>query len=149
MGAMPDAEVKGLVAQLLSTGKATVHGVEMDREDVEVAFDAKEGYAAAGARIGVVVLDTRLDDHLRDLGYLRELLNRIQTERKEMGLDFVDRIRVAVSGTERTARVVKANEHDIAAECLAVQVSYVDDAGANARETDVEGDSVRLSITRV
>ena len=145
---MPPAEAQALVATLLANGKATVHGVDVDREDVEVAFDAKEGYAAAGDRVGVVVLDTRLDDALRDLGYLRELLNRIQTARKDMGLDFVDRIKVSVAGTERTSRVVTANAETIGSECLAVSVTCTDDAGPDAREVDVEGDAVRLAITR-
>ncbi len=151
MGTMAPSEAQALVATLLANGKATVHGVDVDREDVEVAFDAKEGYAAAGDRVGVVVLDTRLDDALRDLGYLRELLNRIQTARKEMGLDFVDRIKVAVSGTERSKRVVAANEKTIGSECLAVSVTYADDAsglGDAVREVDVDGDAVRLAITR-
>ncbi|HVJ89027.1 MAG TPA: isoleucine--tRNA ligase [Labilithrix sp.] len=148
MTAMPPSEAQALVAKLLADGKATVHGVVVEREDVEVAFDAKEGYAAAGDRVGVVVLDTRLDDALRDLGYLRELLNRIQTARKEMGLDFVDRIRVTLRGTDRTKRVVTANEKTIVSECLAVAVACVDDAGIDAREVDVEGDTVRLAITR-
>src|SRR5262249_11338763 len=117
----------------------------------------KEGYAAAGDRVGVVVLDTRLDDALRDLGYLRELLSRIQTARKEMGLDFVDRIRVAISGTDRTKRVVEANDKSIRSECLAVDVQIVPDAHSHetakserggAREVDVEGDAVRIAIAR-
>jgi isoleucyl-tRNA synthetase len=151
MATMPPAEAQALVATLLSAPdkKATVHGVEVDREDVEVAFDAKEGYAAAGDRVGVVVLDTRLDDKLRDLGYLRELLNRIQTERKTMGLDFVDRIRVVVSGSERAARVVNANTKTIASECLASVVTYAAAAPAGAKEIDVEGDALRLSVARV
>ena len=141
-------EAQALVATLLSAGKATVHGVDVDREDIEVAFDAKEGYAAAGDRIGVVVIDTRLDDALRDLGYLRELLNRIQAARKEMGLDFVDRIHVGIAGTERTARVVGANLETIGAECLAPKVTLLDTPTDDARNVDVEGDNVSLSITR-
>ncbi|MCW5834530.1 MAG: isoleucine--tRNA ligase [Labilithrix sp.] len=151
MGAMSPAEAQALVAALLASGGAAVEGVALDREDVEVAFDAKEGYAAAGDRVGVVVLDTRLDDALRDLGYLRELLSRVQAARKEMGLDFVDRISVAISGTERTRRVVAANHATIGSECLAVRVDYADDPaslGADAREVDVEGDAVRLAIAR-
>ncbi|MDF2698098.1 MAG: Isoleucyl-tRNA synthetase, partial [Labilithrix sp.] len=156
MATMPPAEAQALVAKLLADGKTTVHGVDVDREDVEVAFDAKEGYAAVGDRVGVVVLETRLDDALRDLGYLRELLNRIQTARKDMGLDFVDRIKVTVAGTDRTKRVVAANEKTIGSECLAVSVACVDDPaqltpgapGAQVREVDVEGDAVRLAIVR-
>jgi isoleucyl-tRNA synthetase len=150
MGAMSAAEAQALVGELLADGKTTVQGALLDREDVEVAFDAKEGYAAAGDRVGVVVLDTRLDDTLRDLGYLRELLNRVQTARKDMGLDFVDRIEVGVSGTERAKRVVEANAATIAAECLAVSVTWLDVApsGAGVREVDIEGDAVRLLISR-
>ena len=148
MGGMPPAEAQALVAKLLADGKADVHGVSVEREDVEVAFDAKEGYAAAGDRVGVVVLDTRLDDTLRDLGYLREILNRIQTARKDLGLDFVDRITLEVSGTDRTKRVVEANEASIRSECLAVDVKHVSDAGPDAREVDIEGDTVRIALKR-
>jgi isoleucyl-tRNA synthetase len=151
MAAMSDGSVASLVASLLEHGKAEVDGVPLDREDVEVSFEAKEGYAAAGDRVGVVVLDTRLDDALRDLGYLRELLNRIQAARKEMGLDFVDRIRVVVSGTPQTERVVRANERVIRDECLAVDVRVLDGTSpkaADARTVDVEGDTVTLEISR-
>ncbi len=89
-----------------------------------------------------------LDDALRDLGYLRELLNRIQTLRKEMGLDFVDRIRVTIAGSDRTRRVVTANDRTIGSECLAVEVRSVEDAGPGGGEIDVEGDAVRLRIER-
>ncbi|MBX3231574.1 MAG: isoleucine--tRNA ligase [Labilithrix sp.] len=147
MGAMSAADAQALVGKLLADGKANVHGVDLDREDVEVAFDAKEGWAAAGGRIGVVVLDTRLDDALKDLGYLRELLNRIQTARKELGLEFVDRIALTIEGTDRTKRVVTANEKVIVGECLATTVTLAP-AGAAAREVDVEGDQVRLTIAR-
>ena len=148
MGAMSAGDAQALVMKLNADGKANVHGVDLDREDVEVAFDSKEGWAAAGGRIGVVVLDTKLTDELLDLGYLRELLNRIQTARKEMGLEFVDRIAVTIEGPERTQRVVKANEATIGAECLAPKIQ-LGAAGSDARDVDVEGDAVRLGIAKV
>src|SRR5262245_60446437 len=163
MGAMSAAEAQTLVQDLLASGKVKLQGIELDKDDVEVAFDAKEGYAAAGDRVGVVVLDTRLDDTLRDLGYLRELLSRVQNARKDMGLDFVDRIHIEVSGTDRTKRVVSAHEKTILSECLAVDLRWSDDLRSgppsanspkdawkrtDAREVDVEGDTVRLAITR-
>jgi isoleucyl-tRNA synthetase len=125
-----------------------VDGIEIEQADLEVAFDAKEGYAAAGDRIGVVVLDTRLDDTLRDLGYLRELLNRVQTARKEIGLDFVDRIRVRLSGSDRAVRIAKTHEATIKSECLAVDLDVAADASVPTREIDVEGDKVQLWITK-
>ena len=151
MATISAADAQALVMKLNADGKANVHGVDLDLADVEVAFDSKEGWAAAGGRIGVVVLDTKLTDELLDLGYLRELLNRIQTARKEMGLEFVDRIAVTIEGPERTQRVVKANESTIGSECLATKVALgpvVATAGTDARDVDVEGDAVRIAITK-
>ena len=117
----------------------------------------------------MVVLDTRLDDTLRDLGYLRELLNRIQTARKEMGLEFVDRIRVRLEGSDRAVRIAKAHAATLRRECLAVAVTFGCGDGAEeaatsseaaaggaeagpalgeAREVDLEGDKVQLRITK-
>jgi isoleucyl-tRNA synthetase len=150
MATIPAAEAQALVATLLANGKANVHGVDVDREDVEVAFDAHEGYAAAGDRVGVVVLDTHIDDHLRDLGYLRELLNRVQNRRKDMDLEVSDRIKVLIDGTERTKRIASQHQKMIGEECLAIDVTVGDHPSteADTREVDVEGDTVRLTITR-
>ncbi len=79
-------------------GEAMLEGVELARDDVEMTFEPKAGFAAAGDRVGSVVLDTRLDDELRDLGLVRELQYRIQTMRKEARLEYTDRIRVSVLG---------------------------------------------------
>ncbi len=147
MATMSPEDAQKLVAELLANGKATTLGVEVERDDVEVAFEAKEGYAAAGDRVGVVVLDTRLTDELKELGFVRELLNKIQTARKEIGLEFTDRIAVAVDGDERTTRIVKTHEATIKSECLAIDVRVGDGAKAD-REVEVEGEKVRLGITK-
>jgi isoleucyl-tRNA synthetase len=147
MGALSALDAQALVQKVLADGKVTFEGVEMDRDDIEVAFQANEGYAAAGDRVGVVVLDTRLDDRLRELGFVRELLNRIQTARKDKGLDFVDRIMVGIGGTERAKRLAKEHAETIKGECLAVDVSDVVNVEDRV-EVDIEGDKVMLSITR-
>ena len=141
---------QAIVARALVDGKVTVEGIEIDRADLEVGFDAKEGYAAAGERIGVVVLDTRLDDHLKDLGALRELLSRIQTARKELGLDFVDRIHLRLGGSERILRIAKEHEATIKSDCLASQLEISTDGATHedARETDIDGEKVTLLITK-
>jgi isoleucyl-tRNA synthetase len=150
MSGMSATDAQTLVADVLAHGKATVDLIEIEQADLEVAFDAKEGYAAAGERIGVVVLDTRLNDELRDLGYLRELQNRIQTARKEMELDFVDRIRVRLAGSDRAMRIAQAHDATIKSECLAnqLEIGAPSDGTSPTREVDVEGDKVQLWITK-
>lgn len=147
MAGMSAEDAQALVASVLGGGKAVVDLIEIEQADLEVAFDAKEGYAAAGERIGVVVLDTRLNDELRDLGYLRELQNRIQTARKEMHLDFVDRIHVRIAGSERAMRIAASHEATIKSECLATELA-IGAMDGEAREIDVEGEKLRLWITK-
>jgi isoleucyl-tRNA synthetase len=150
MAALPSREASALAATLFAGAAVSLEGVEMRRDDVEVELVAKPGFAAAGDRAGVVLLDTKIDEELRDLGLVRELVNRIQTARKEMGLEYTDRIRVALVGSDRVHRVAGAHRDAIAQEVLAVAVSSTSfgDAG-EVREADVDGELVRLEIRRV
>jgi isoleucyl-tRNA synthetase len=134
----------------LKHGKAMRGEVEILRDDVEVAFEPAPGVAAAAERVGSVFLDTQLDDELRDLGFVRELQNRIQTMRKEMGLEYADRIRVGIDGSERVGRIVGAHHEALAAEVLAVEVSFgaARTTGGEVRELDIEGEAVVLGVRR-
>jgi isoleucyl-tRNA synthetase len=143
-------EDKAILDGVLVDGKGTYKGIDLVRDDIEASFETKEGFAAAGDRVGVVVLETTLDDELRDLGFARELLSRIQTARKELGLEYYDRIALSVVGGERVARVMAKQQDAIAKECLATSVSLTDaPAGATPRDVDVEGEPVTIAIARV
>jgi isoleucyl-tRNA synthetase len=154
MAALGSAEAQALALRFMGGESVTLDGVELQRADVDVEFVAKEGFAAAGDRVGVVVLDTRIDQPLKDLGLLRELQNRIQAVRKEMGLEYTDRIRVWVDAPGAVARVLGSGEarQALGAEVLAVEVIpgkpvAADGAGTEHR-TDVEGESVCLWVSR-
>ena len=113
-----------LVTEVLSAGKATVLDVTLERDDLELTYETKPDFFAAGSRTGVVVLDTRLDDELRDLGLFREVLSKVQALRKDEGLDFADRITLTVHGSERLLRVVKANQDELCKEVLATSIRF-------------------------
>src|SRR5262249_19734818 len=98
MGALTSAHAGSLAGSLVGGQGVVFEGVALRREDVEIEFVAKEGFAAAGDRAGVVVLDTRLDADLLDKGLRNELVNRVQMARKELGLDFTDRVRLHLVG---------------------------------------------------
>ncbi len=133
----------------LRDGRAMHGDVEILRDDVEMSFEPKAGYAACADRIGSIFLDTTLDDELRELGLLRELKNHVQTMRKELGLEYTDRIHLSVLGSVRVAAVVEKYSDDLAREVLAVTVSVTRAVwGGEAREVDVEGEIVRLSVAR-
>ncbi len=149
MGAMPSATAGELASALMGGQSVTLEGVELKREDVEIEFAAKEGFAAAGDRVGVVVLDTRIDEALLDRGLVNELVNRVQTARKELGLEYTDRIRVSIVGSDRVKRVVTHFRAFLEAEVLAIEVSPEEPVlGGYDRVVDVDGEAVRVCVLR-
>mgnify|MGYP000196786000 CR=1 FL=1 len=132
-------------AELLLKGALTVDGVTLEAADVEVAFTTREGFAAAGDRTGVIVLETTLDDELRELGFLRELQSKVQAARKELGLEFTDRITLGLSGGPRLDAMLAKYKDELAKEVLATAVC---EAAASATEVSVEGEAVRVSIAK-
>jgi isoleucyl-tRNA synthetase len=145
---LSDSERKSLDA-IVADGKGSFNGVELVREDIEAAFETKPGFAAAGDRVGVVILETTLDDELRDLGLFRELLNRVQAARKELELEYTDRIRIGITGSERVKGIVDRHGDELARETLAVSVSSREHpAGADRKEMDVEGELVTIAVAK-
>jgi isoleucyl-tRNA synthetase len=146
MAKLAPEQSAALNAQLLSEGKITIEGVELVPEDVEIGFTTKEGFAAAGDRVGVVALETALDDHLRELGFLRELQSKVQAMRKELGLEFTDRIVLGLSGGPKLSSVLAKYKDDLAREVLATNIEP--SHSGDEREADVEGESVKMSMLR-
>ena len=157
LGTMDERTSAGL-AELAVPGLEDL--TELRGEDVLAECRPKAGFAAADGRIGgtlhvAVVLETTLDDELRELGFLRELQNRVQTARKDAGLDFADRIRLSIRGGDRLARVIERYKAELAKEVLATEVLYagaIDVAPAAADQTgtviDVDGEAAVIQVTR-
>ncbi len=139
-------DVAAMHTELTNVGKIIVGGVELVPSDLEISFTTKEGFAAAGDRMGVVVLETTLDEELKDLGLVRELLNRIQTARKEMELEYTDRIHVALGGSDRVQRVANAHRESLMKEVLATDV--VVGAKGEGPTVDLDGEEVSLVVGR-
>jgi isoleucyl-tRNA synthetase len=123
MGEMTSGAAAEMAAKLLEGGSVRLEGVDLGRADVDVELIAKPGFAAAGARVGVVVLDTKLDAELVELGLVRELLSRLQAARKEVGLEYAERVNVWLDVPAELARVVEKHEEELRVEILADAIS--------------------------
>jgi isoleucyl-tRNA synthetase len=145
--AAPDAAELDVIARAMKQGKATRGDAEILRDDVEMAFEPAPGVAAAAERVGSVFLDTKLDDELRELGFVRELQNRLQTVRKEMGLEYTDRVRVWIVGSDRVRAIVEKHREAVAAEVLALEVSF-GPHGTAPHDVEVEGEKLTLFVER-
>jgi isoleucyl-tRNA synthetase len=148
------ADGASLRQDLLETGKAEIdvdgEVVVLELDDVEVVVEAKEGYAAAGDQTAVVVLSTELTPELVEEGVYRELLNRIQTFRKELELEYTQRIRLAIEGSEHLAGIVKARQEHLMRETLCVELAANGDSwkDVSRREIEIEGEVAKLSLAR-
>jgi isoleucyl-tRNA synthetase len=126
--ALATADAAALAGEMARQGTFSIdvlgERIELGPSEVEIVVEAQPGFAAETGPVGVVVLHTTLSEELIDEGLLRELLSRIQAVRKEMKLDFVARIRVAIDGSDRLMRVARQHQALISRECLAAEVSF-------------------------
>jgi isoleucyl-tRNA synthetase len=148
--ALAAADGSSLRKSILENGKAKLDvedgTIELDLEDVEVAVQAKEGYAAAGDETAVVVVSTELTADLVEEGIYRELLNRIQTLRKDLGLEYTQRIKLAIAGSDQLNRILDAHREHFMKETLCVELSEYGLEEAETRDVEIEGDSAKISL---
>ncbi len=150
--ALEGASGAGLHAELSRAGniRLSLDGevVQLDAEDIEVQVEAAPGFAAETGKVGVVVLHTTLTGALIDEGLLRELVSRVQAERKAAQLDFVDRIRLCVDGSERMLRIAREHAAHVQGECLAAELR-LGEAPASAAEHTLGEEVLRVHIERL
>ncbi|MEI8031900.1 MAG: isoleucine--tRNA ligase [Chlorobiaceae bacterium] len=126
---------------------------ELLREDVEIMHEDIEGWlVASDEEHGIMVaLDTEMNEELEMLGLSRELVSRIQTLRKESGLEITDRIVLAIAGSEKLMDAVTRNDAYIMAETLAVRIDRAatgQASSASVKEEPVNGEICRLSLEK-
>ncbi len=147
------AELPGqeTMAHLKATGTLVLNidgsEVHLREEDLLIETVQPEGLSTESDRDFTVALDTRLSLELIEEGFVRELVSKIQTMRKESGFDVSDRIIVRHSGNENLAGVFARNADFIADEVLAERI--LSGEGPNSKLWDINGQSVNLSVERL
>ena len=96
--------------------------VRLELEDVEIGFKDIEGWAVAQGSGTTVALDLNLNERLIQEGIAREFINRIQNQRKDMGLDVIDKIRVNFQSDPQLDTAVFENIMYIKQEILAEEI---------------------------
>ncbi len=123
--------------------------VVLERDDVQLVEQGREGYAVAGDGRLVLALDTTLDDELISEGVAREIVNRVQNTRKQTGLDVSDRVVVHLAGDDELLTAAGRHEALILAEVLGTRLVCGEGDGAGGTEFDVDGRVLRVGVERV
>ncbi len=132
------------------TFKFNIEGtdIELAESDVLVEVVEKSGFVTESDSKLAVVLDTNLTPELIEEGFVREIVSKVQTMRKEAGFEVVDRIKLGCSGNDKIADVVEKNIDTIMKDVLASQFAKGALSGYQ-KEWNINGEDVTLSVEKM
>ena len=139
------------MAELDSNGQLTFSfadgEVVLTRDDLLIETAQMPGYVSQSDQGFTVALDTNLTPDLIEEGYVREIVSKVQTMRKDQGFQVTDHIRLTFAADEQMTAVLQKNEGRIASDTLADLVGYGEKDGA--KEWNINGLSVRIHAERI
>lgn len=138
--AKAELEKTGELKLTLKTGD-----VMLKPEDVEVTMAQTEGYNCQRYNGVTIALDTTLTEDLLEEGFVREVISKVQTMRKENGFEVTDHIKVSLSGNEKLENLVKKNEQYLKEVTLADEVAYGLLDGTS-KEWNINGEKVTIAV---
>ncbi len=119
--------------------------VELTADDLLIATAQAPHFVSMSDKGVTVVLDTRLTPELIEEGFVREIVSKIQSMRKEADFNVVSRINLYVSGSEKIAAIIAANEDSVCKDTLGEKVFYGETA-VISKEWDINGEKVTLGV---
>ena len=139
------------MAELKGDGHVTVvlDGVNEQIEEADLVIETKkvEGFVTGEDHGITVVMDTNLTPELIEEGYVREVISKVQTMRKEADFEVMDHITLYVSGNDKIADIVKKNEAQICRIVLASGVVY-GAAEGSVKDWNLNGEDVTLGVKK-
>ncbi len=121
--------------------------VVLEKEDLLIDMAQVEGYVSEGDNAVTVVLDTNLSDELIEEGFVREIVSKIQTMRKEAGFEVMDKIIVNVDKNDKIKTIIEDNLDEIKSEVLADNVEF-DRINGYEKEWNINGEKVTFSVEK-
>ncbi len=121
--------------------------IELEKDDVLTSLTQKPGFEAQSEGDYTVVLDTNLTPELIDEGFLREVISKVQTMRKDADFEVTDRIALSYQTSERLSAVIEKGKEDLMRAVLALSVENRPAAdGEIVREQNINGEKATLGI---
>ncbi len=117
-------------------------------EEVEIISDDIQGWLVASNNGITVALDIHISDKLKNEGFAREIVNKIQTERKESDFEVTDKIVLHVQNQLVLNGVLNSYKEYICNETLANDILF-NDTIQNTKEFDINGELLKLFIQKV
>ena len=150
--ALKELDGNRAMEELKKNGSITLDSVNADvvlcEEDLLITMTQQEGYVTEGDNEVTVVLDTNLTQELIEEGFVRELISKIQTMRKEAGFEVMDKIVVSYHAEDKIAAIFENYGGQIQSEVLAERIDGTQLKGYQ-KEWNINGEHVVLSVQKV
>ena len=139
------------MAELKEKGTLTiqVEGVDeaLAEEDLLIEAAQMEGYVSDSDHGVTVVLDTNLTPELLEEGFVREVISKVQTMRKDAEFEVMDHIQLYVKDNDKVKDIVQKNEESLCSDVLADGVTY-DEVSGFTKEWSINGEKVTLGVEK-
>ena len=150
--ALTDIDGTAAMNELRTNGvlKLDINGndVKLTEEDLLIETAQTEGYVSESDGETSVVLDTNLTPELIEEGFVREIISKIQTMRKEAGFEVMDKIKVYAHGNDRIQDVMKAHEDEIKSEVLADEM-VLGETDGYVKEWNINKEAVTMGVKKL
>ena len=121
--------------------------VELAKEDLLIDMAQVPGFVSEGDNFVTVVLDTNLTPELIEEGFVREIISKIQTMRKEAGFEVMNHINVFQDGNDKLAEILKNHTEEIKKEVLADNI-LIGTMGGYTKEWDINGEKGMFGVEK-
>ena len=137
--------------ELNAKGSFTINAdgedIVLEKDDVLIEMTQKEGFVASSDKGITVVMDTNLTPELIEEGFVREIVSKIQTMRKDAGFEVMDKITVYVDGNDKLADLMVKNAEQIKSVVLADAIETGKTSGFT-KDWDINGEKVVLAVEK-
>ena len=121
--------------------------VELTKDDLLIEIAQTEGFESGNDGDITVVLDTNLTPELIEEGFMREIISKIQTMRKEAGFEVMDKITVYSDGNDKIAELISKNEDTVKNDVLATEIVTGKIEGYS-KEWNINGENVTFGVKK-
>ena len=139
------------MAQLKKEGSITLSEVDesivLTEEDLLISVAQTEGFATETGNDITVVLNTKLTPELIEEGFVREIISKVQTMRKEAGFEVMDKIVVYSMGNQKIEGYMKEYREEILSDVMASDIRF-DEVKGYTKEWSINGESVTLGVEK-
>ena len=122
--------------------------VDLTAEELLIDTAQKEGFTSISDRGLTVVLDTTLNDQLIEEGFVREIVSKLQSMRKDAGFNVVDHIEVYHQGSQKIAQVLRDNEQSILSDVLG-EACHHDQLDGYTAQWDINGETTTFGVKKL